>query len=323
MLRPPNDASMKKTFLVPMLLWAFSTVTVAQQNQKYSGPIIDMHLHSFEDISNPRPHPVTKQVTPLSGEEHMRQCIDIMRKHKIVLAIVSGNSFESTEKWHMQAPELVLRGLMLGSLTRSTSPEDFKKLAQERKVEALGEVSAQYFGLSPSDSVFNPYWAIAEEHGLPVGIHSGGAFPGAYKVTPKFRLRFGDPLLLEDMLVRFPKLKVYVMHAGSGMLYERQTLAMMGMYQLYVDISGASWLPNNGESLQSFLREAKKSNRLHQVMFGTDQMIWPTAIEDAINRINSYDFLTLEEKQGIFYSNAARFLGLSEEMINKHNSPGK
>jgi predicted TIM-barrel fold metal-dependent hydrolase len=45
---------------------------------------------------------------------------------------------------------------------------------------------------------------------------TGGAPPGKpYTCCPKFRLKLGDPLLLEDMLVNCPKLKVYVMHAGG------------------------------------------------------------------------------------------------------------
>ena len=55
-------------------------------------------------------------------------------------------------------------------------------------------------------------------------------------------------------------------------------------------------------------------------MFGTDQMVWPEAIEMAIEKVQSLDFLTLEEKQGIFYMNAARFLNLSEETIAEHHN---
>lgn len=39
----------------------------------------------------------------------------------------------------------------------------------------------------------------------------------------------------------------------------------------------------------------------------------------SIDRIASLDFLTDEEKRGIFYDNAAQFLGLSEEEIAQHN----
>jgi hypothetical protein len=40
----------------------------------------------------------------------------------------------------------------------------------------------------------------------------------------------------------------------------------------------------------------------------------------AVERINAYDFLSLEEKADIFYNNAARFLRLSEETIARHHA---
>jgi uncharacterized protein len=54
-------------------------------------------------------------------------------------------------------------------------------------------------------------------------------------------------------------------------------------------------------------------------MFGSDQMIWPDAIGAAIEGIESADFLNGEQKRGIFYGNAARFLRLSEEEIARHH----
>jgi predicted TIM-barrel fold metal-dependent hydrolase len=40
----------------------------------------------------------------------------------------------------------------------------------------------------------------------------------------------------------------------------------------------------------------------------------------AIEKVQSLEFLTLKEKQAIFYENAARFLNLSEERIAKHQT---
>ena len=49
-------------------------------------------------------------------------------------------------------------------------------------------------------------------------------------------------------------------------------------------------------------------------------MEWPQTIDDAIDNINSADFLSMQQKEDIFYDNAATFLGLSEEEIAKHKS---
>jgi predicted TIM-barrel fold metal-dependent hydrolase len=89
---------------------------------------------------------------------------------------------------------------------------------------------------------------------------------------------------------------------------------------LYTDIAILNWYPNAAVFLSPFLILAKKYKVLDRVMFGTDQMIWPEAIEMAIEKVQSLEFLTLKEKQAIFYENAARFLNLSKERIAKHQT---
>jgi predicted TIM-barrel fold metal-dependent hydrolase len=70
--------------------------------------------------------------------------------------------------------------------------------------------------------------------------------------------------------------------------------------------------PNTQRYITEFLRNIKHAGYLDRVMFGSDQMIWPYAIEKSIDFLNSLDFLSEEDKEGIFYSNAARFLRLEE-----------
>jgi predicted TIM-barrel fold metal-dependent hydrolase len=53
-------------------------------------------------------------------------------------------------------------------------------------------------------------------------------------------------------------------------------------------------------------------------MFASDQMHWPQIIDVAVESENSADFLTLQQKEDIFYDNAAKFLGLTEDEIKKH-----
>jgi hypothetical protein len=48
-------------------------------------------------------------------------------------------------------------------------------------------------------------------------------------------------------------------------------------------------------------------------MWGSDQMVWPRAIEVAIETIENAPFLSEEQKRDIFYNNAARFLRFTEE----------
>jgi predicted TIM-barrel fold metal-dependent hydrolase len=57
-----------------------------------------------------------------------------------------------------------------------------------------------------------------------------------------------------------------------------------------------------------------------RLMYGSDQMYWPSAIERSIEAVDSASFLSDQDKQDIFYNNAARFLRLSGEEIEKHHA---
>ena len=300
---------------------ALSMIAAAQSNQPYRGPIIDVHLHAAtrESLAPPLPNPATGQMSPNTPDEHMTRSLEIMKERNIVLGIVSGPSVASVEAWDAAAPERIMKGIGVDDPSRFMKPQELDRLFRDKKLDAFGEVAAQYAGYSPSDPAFDRYWAVAAQHGVPVGIHTGGAPPGTpYTCCPKFRLRLGDPLLLEDLLVKYPKLKVYVMHAGG--FFPEHALMLMTMYRhIYVDIGALSWTPIAGDLLEPFLKEAKRRRMLDRAMFGSDQMNWPEAIALAIDRVNRLDFLTLAEKQAVFYDNAARFLGLTAEEIARHH----
>nr|WP_256534156.1 amidohydrolase family protein [Lewinella sp. JB7] len=172
---------------------------------------------------------------------------------------------------------------------------------------------AVYHGQTLNDEKYLPYLKVCEEYNIPVAYHTGGTFPGANAtIWKKFRLSFGNPLLIEDVLVRYPRLKLSLMHAGSN-FYEN-TLRMMDQYpQLYADLGVLLWLhPMEKDYAVKFLESAKKYGLLDRVMFGSDQMIWPDSITASIRFLDSLSFLTEAEKRDILYHNAKRFLNKGE-----------
>jgi hypothetical protein len=128
------------------------------------------------------------------------------------------------------------------------------------------------------------------------------------KCCPDFRISLGDPLLIEDVLVKYPDLKLYLMHAGE--VFFEHGVRMMSLYRhLYVDIAVLLWVdPIVQDYAVRFLKLAKRAGVLDRVMYGSDQMVWPGAITSSIEFLDSMDFLTEEEKRMILYGNAKRFL---------------
>jgi uncharacterized protein len=132
-----------------------------------------------------------------------------------------------------------------------------------------------------------------------------------------YRASLAHPQLLEDALVRHPRLRVYVMHAGWPMLDE-MLLMLCSHPQLYVDLGLIDFALPAAE-FHLYLRRLVQPGFGERIMFGSDQMVWPQAIERAIQAVESAPFLSPKQKRDIFYNNAARFLRLGQDEIARHH----
>lgn len=147
---------------------------------------------------------------------------------------------------------------------------------------------------------------------IPVAIHMGTGGSGRANITsPKFRGSMGNPLLLEDLLARHPKLRVQVMHAGYPMIDNMLTLLQANSH-VNVDIAGLIWSYPTKE-VNRYIERLVDAGFEDRVMFGTDQMEWPKLMAYSISIIQNADYLTPEQKRDILYNNAARFYRLDNK----------
>ena len=191
-------------------------------------------------------------------------------------------------------------------------------MVEDGSLQVLGEVTNQYSGVEPTDERMAPYWALAEELDIPVGIHVGTGPPGViYLGSSAYRGRMHSALTMEEVLVRHPKLRVYVMHAGYPLLDDMLTL-MYAHPQVYVDV-GVIVFTQSREAFYRYVKSIFDAGFGKRVMFGSDQMVWPGAIERSIQVIEQAPFLTPSQKRDVLYNNAARFLRLSQKQIDLHH----
>jgi predicted TIM-barrel fold metal-dependent hydrolase len=114
--------------------------------------------------------------------------------------------------------------------------------------------------------------------------------------------------LLEDVVVRHPRLRLYFENAGYP--YTDEAVALMSQYpQVHADLSTITWLLPKS-AFDRHLGGLVEAGLGKQLMFGSDQMEWPETIGLGIERIESAAYLTAEQKRDILYNNAARFLRL-------------
>ena len=321
---------MKLTALA-LLLPSVPSTAIAQQGAL---PIIDMHMHAkaagdfgppparlcipitLHGVVEPEcPEPI---VSPLTDEAMIAQTVEILERRNII-GVISGFTLEKIRPFQEAAPGRFIPAYQLELDREDTlSPDTLRHHLEAGDFRVLGEIQNQYAGIAPDDERMEPYWALAEELDIPVAIHMGEGYPGApYLDDPKYRAHLGSPLLLEEVLVRHPKLRVYVMHYGSPLVNEM--IAVLYTHpQVYIDIGGNQWAYPR-EYFYSQLRQFIDAGFGKRVMFGSDQMVWPGLIEPAIAIIEEAPFLSEEQKRDILYNNAARFLRLSEREIARHH----
>ncbi len=278
--------------------------------------IIDMHIHSYTNSDFRNQEPATDYYGnkgSQDAEAHRISTFAAFKKFNVVRTVVSGNP-ESVENWvKMDYSQRIIKGILMYAPTDyGMDSVMFEQMIKDKKIEVFGEIAPYYSGTTLSDSSWQPYLRICEKYNIPVAVHTGGGDPGGtYSWSPKARLKLGDPYLIEDVLVRYPKLRIYLMHNG-GEEWHEHALRLMAYYpQLYTDIAVMLWVePNAQRTVTEFLKNAKHAGYLNRVMFGSDQMIWPYAIEKSIRFLNSLTFLTKRDKEDIFYNNALKFLNL-------------
>lgn len=290
-----------------ILLVSFFSISLLSFAQDKNQPIIDMHLHDYTEQTYFTAPASDGTMSPKDYKTYRVELLKALKKHNIKKAVIS--TIGGPNK--LDDDDILIPGYYTNSPPKDTIA--FKGLIESGKLKVFGEIGAVYDGFTLSDPKFEPFLKICERYDIPVAIHTGGGPTDiTYRCCPNFRIRLGDPYTIEDVLAKFPKLRVYMMHAGE--VYFENALRLMQQYsQLYTDLGVILWVHDQPmDYAEQFLRKAKKYGLIDRIMFGSDQMVWPHAIEKSINQLNSYNFLSEEDKNKIFYTNAVKFLNLKE-----------
>ena len=276
---------MRPHFIAVLTVLALCRMILPVQAQE-RGPIIDMHLHT--------------------SNGSVQDEVAAMEEFHVVKAFLSG-SLEEVYSWTTVAPGRFIPSLMfpLYGLEGFPNLDSLRAEYLAGRLQGMGEITTQYVGIPPNAPSLEPYFALAEELDIPVLIHTRGF--GAPRST--FRASAGYPLLLEEVVVRHPRLRIYLEAAGYPFLHEM--IALMGQYpQVYADLSGITWrtFQTPREAFHEYLRSLVRAGLGERLMFGTDG--GPSRLPQVVEAIESASFLTDEQKRDIFCNNAARFLRL-------------
>jgi predicted TIM-barrel fold metal-dependent hydrolase len=131
--------------------------------QRARQPIIDVHLHS--DWYDPGGADNPRNPRAKDAEELRRRTLAALGRYNVVVAVTDGSE---TEQWAAAAPGRILPAWGFGD--PSDSIESVRQWFSSGRYRVMAESAPQYSGQSPADPALEPYFALAEELDVPVGI---------------------------------------------------------------------------------------------------------------------------------------------------------
>ncbi|SEM57008.1 hypothetical protein SAMN04489760_1237 [Syntrophus gentianae] len=167
-----------------------------------------------------------------------------------------------------------------------------------RAVEELGmkgfKLLPSYQFFYPNDPSLFPFYEYVQSKGLPIMFHTGSSiFNGT-------RIKYADPLLLDDVADEFPDLTILMEHGGRPFWYDRAAWMISRHRNVHIGIAGMAirHLPRLFPNLEKF------SDRF---VFGSD---WPGMydVKGLVDRVLALPYSN-ETKEAILHGNAERVLG--------------
>ncbi|HEX6559586.1 MAG TPA: amidohydrolase family protein [Longimicrobiales bacterium] len=148
----------------------------------------------------------------------------------------------------------------------------------------------------PNDRRVYPLYEICQQARIPVLMHIGSS------VIQGTRIKYCDPIHLDDVAVDFPGLAIVMAHGGRGFWYDVCAFLAGHFANVYIDVAGL--VPSR--LLEHFPTLERLADK---VVFGSD---WPAMPKSVGHNINAIRRLGLSDGalEKIFFANAARLLRL-------------
>ncbi len=135
-----------------------------------------------------------------------------------------------------------------------------------------------YLHYPPDHPGYRPYYELAERHQLPFIFHTGDTY------SPCGKLRYAQPLLVDDVAVDYPKVKFVLAHLGNPWLTDAAEVVYKNI-NVWADLSGLvvgtsddfaaeerkEMLQETQQAVRRAFRFAERPNRF---LYGSD---WPLA----------------------------------------------
>lgn len=150
----------------------------------------------------------------------------------------------------------------------------------EKQVRALKGYLG-YLHYAPDHPGYRPYYELAERYQVPIVFHTGDTY------SPCAKLRYAQPLLVDDVAVDHPKVKFVLAHLGNPWMTDAAEVIYKNV-NVWADLSGLAvgdtdsftvqerqeMLEETRQALRRAFRYAERPNRF---LYGSDWPLVPMA----------------------------------------------
>ncbi len=243
--------------------------------------------------------------------ESLQQCLDDlqlqMRRNRIDIALVltsyKVNPGRPSTRDVVNATRhltniYVVAGVSYLNFTQEYLDE-VREYLKEGSVRGL-KLYPGYEPFYPFDPKLEPVYALAEEFGVPVMIHSGDTY------DPKGKVKYAHPLHIDDVAVDHPNVNFVICHIGNPWIRDCMEVVYKNK-NVYTDISGLV-LGDFTDRFERYMRQQLHDMLLYgveadNVLFGTD---WPISSMESYLEFMEEIKLPPKDMNKIMYENAAK-----------------
>ncbi|KPL68829.1 amidohydrolase [Erythrobacter sp. SG61-1L] len=242
---------------------------------------IDVHVHAEVSCHDPE-DPVMGEFFDAAStyfkapreRPKMPEIIELYRETNIALVLFtvdceSGMGAKRVSNY--EVAEQALKNDDICIAFASIDPHKGKYGAREARdlIENYGVKGFKFHGIAqnahPADRMAYPIYEVIAEYGLPAIFHTGHSGMGTgMRGGGGMHLKFGQPMLIDDVAVDFPDMKIILAHPSWPWVDESLSMALHKT-NVYIDLSG--WSP---KYFPKQVIQYANTQLKHKMLFGSD-----------------------------------------------------
>lgn len=224
--------------------------------------MIDAHIHvvdpNLRGVSLPGLSPTQDKKTVVAQLREQMQTAGI--KQAFAIGCLSSNEedplgIKTTLEIASQVPGLSAIGIINAEMMDTEHMFHVEHCVKERQLKAL-KVYLGYTHVEPTDARYRRAYELAEKYRLPVIFHTGDT------ASPYAKLRYAQPLLIDELAVDYPNVNFVLAHVGNPWMIEAAEVVYKN-FNVWTDVSGL--IVNDSWSLDEEERKAQIQDVMHDL----------------------------------------------------------